>query len=94
MKPLLFSLALLSLLIGIVTLAYAQVNNSYNLSWYTVDGGGNRLAGGSFVMLSTAGQPEAGSALSGGDFRLNDGFWAGGASAIQYAVFLPLIMRN
>lgn len=102
MKPLLFTLALLSLLIGFLALrnsqaqalAPAQVGAGYELSWWTVDGGGNQLAGGDFVLLGTAGQPEAGNALSGGGFELSSGFWPGAAVITRHTVFLPLVMRN
>ncbi|MBN1920177.1 MAG: hypothetical protein JW892_02945 [Anaerolineae bacterium] len=95
-------MAVLSLLIGFLALGYlqtqalapAQVGAGYELTWWTVDGGGNQLAGGGFVLLGTAGQPEAGNVLAGGAFTLSSGFWAGGASAVQHAVFLPLIVRN
>ena len=46
----------------------------YDLSWYTVDGGGGTSSGGDFVLTGTAGQPDAGD-LTGGDFELRGGFW-------------------
>jgi len=108
MKPLLLTLALLSMLIGFLVLgnfqvqalapahagAPAQAGAGYELGWWTVDGGGTQLAGGDFLLLGTVGQPEAGNALSGGGFELGSGFWSGGALADQHTVFLPLVMRN
>ncbi|OQA17675.1 MAG: hypothetical protein BWY63_02303 [Chloroflexi bacterium ADurb.Bin360] len=102
MKPFLFTLALLSMLIGFLALGNfqaqagtpAQASAGYELGWWTVDGGGTQLAGGDFLLLGTVGQPEAGNALSGGGFELGSGFWSGGTLADQHTVFLPLVMRN
>ncbi|MDX9956703.1 MAG: hypothetical protein RBT75_21570 [Anaerolineae bacterium] len=74
--------------------APAQAGDGYELRWWTVDGGGNQLAGGDFVLLGTAGQPEAGNVLSGGGFELSSGFWPGAAVITRHTVFLPLVMRN
>ena len=49
----------------------------YELSWYTVDGGGGQISGGDYELTTTIGQPEAGAA-SGGDYELLGGFWPGG----------------
>ncbi len=46
----------------------------FDLSWYTVDGGGGTSSGGDFVLRGTIGQPDAGT-LAGGDFTLRGGFW-------------------
>ena len=45
----------------------------FDLSWWTVDGGGGTSTGGDFVLRGTIGQPDAGT-LSGGDFVLRGGF--------------------
>ncbi len=89
----------LVLLIGIST-ANAQRNNdpsspqsgSYDLSWYTIDGGGATFStGGGYSLGGTIGQPDAGS-MSGGLYTINGGFW-GGAS-INYNIYLPLTLKN
>jgi hypothetical protein len=88
----------LVLLIGIST-ANAQHTNDpaapqsgYDLSWYTIDGGGAMNSnGGSYSLGGSIGQPDAGS-LSGGSYQLNGGFW-GGAS-INYSIYLPLVLKN
>ena len=56
------SLALLLVLAGAVV--HAQSGGGYDLSWWTVDGGGGSAGGGGFTLESTAGQPDAGPALS------------------------------
>ncbi|MDB6110871.1 MAG: hypothetical protein JWR69_2621 [Pedosphaera sp.] len=59
-------------------LAHAQ---SYNMDWFTVDGGGGTSIGGAFSISGTIGQPDAG-VLSGGGFTVEGGFWSG-ISVIQ-----------
>ena len=66
--------------IGIVVAARAGgetagVPPEFDLSWFTIDGGGvMRSTGGDFELSGTIGQPDAG-AMSGGNFTLNGGFW-------------------
>ncbi len=56
--------------------ANAQSGGSYDLSWWTIDGGGITFAtGGSFALGGTVGQPDASNALTGGAFSLTGGFW-------------------
>ncbi|MBU0490428.1 MAG: hypothetical protein KKB13_01135 [Chloroflexi bacterium] len=69
----------------------AQTGGPYNLTWWTVDGGGDRLTGGSYVLVGTAGQPDA-AATSGGTYVLAGGFWPGGAA--QYRLYLPLTLKS
>lgn len=52
---------------------------NYDLSWYSVDGGGGTSTGGDFVLAGVIGQPDAGT-ITGGDFVLAGGFLAGGAA--------------
>ncbi len=68
--------------------------SGYDLSWYTLDGGGATFStGGSYSLGGSIGQPDAGS-LSGGSYQLNGGFWGG---AFEYRplryLYLPLIVR-
>lgn len=49
----------------------------YELSWYTIDGGGGRSSGGEYELLGTIGQPDA-AWSSGGDYELLGGFLPGG----------------
>jgi hypothetical protein len=88
--------ASLLLIAALVLLAAGSLvsaqTGEWNLSWYTIDGGGATSTGGDLYALSgTIGQPDAGE-MAGGLYRLNGGFWTptrpGG-----YAVYLPLIMR-
>jgi hypothetical protein len=68
------------------------VGIGYDLSWWTVDGGGTTFSrGGGYALGGTAGQPDAGSP-EGSGYTLDGGFW-GGALTRQYHVYLPLVMR-
>lgn len=55
-------------------IAFAQ-SGGYDLSWWTVDGGGATFStGGAYRLGGTIGQPDAGE-LSGGNYTLYGGFW-------------------
>jgi hypothetical protein len=63
-----------SVLCTIALLALAGTARAqFTIDWYTIDGGGAmNLAGGTFTLSGTAGQPDAG-LLGGG--RIAGGFW-------------------
>ena len=73
MKTPLFTLALL----GSVISAQPQ---TFNLDWWTLDGGGDTSSGGGYSVSGTIGQPDAG-VMSGGSFSLVGGFWAGASTS-------------
>ena len=59
-------------------LAAAPALGQYDLSWFTVDAGGEMsTTGGDFELSGIIGQPDAGGAMTGGDFELAGGFWPG-----------------
>lgn len=87
------------LLIGGLLLAASTLAQSpqqaYDLSWWTVDGGGGSSAGSNYTLDGTAGQPDPGSILRGGDYSLEGGFWGGGISGVtMFNIYLPLTMRG
>jgi len=58
---------------------FAGPEGSYDLSWYTIDGGGGTSSGGSFELTGTIGQPDAGvmtGGAPGNEFELVGGFWS------------------
>ena len=56
--------------------ALAQSGGGFDLSWNTIDGGGAASSGGSFIVMGTIGQPDAG-LMTGASLRtLAGGFWA------------------
>ena len=64
-------------LLSMVTLsAIAQTGGGFNLEQNVIGNGGWRSDGGSFMLLGTMGQGNAGSTAAGGGFHLIDGLWA------------------
>ena len=49
----------------------------YDISWYTIDGGGGVSSGGTYTLTGTIGQPDAAYG-SGSEYELLGGFWPGG----------------
>ena len=83
------------LLVGGSLAAYAQTGGGYDLTWWTVDGGGETgISGGEYTLLSTAGQPDAEVPVSGGQYTLLGGFWPGESLVRQSDVYLPIILRG
>jgi hypothetical protein len=78
------TLSFLSAAVFLVTtlVASAQSGGPYDLSWYTIDGGGGTSSGGSYTLSGTIGQPDAGGPMVGGSYSLTGGFWSI-VSAIQ-----------
>jgi hypothetical protein len=97
-----FARALLLVALAVVLLALTlpavrlgadePASPGYTLDWWTVDGGGGTGGDGTgYSLQDTAGQPDA-ALWQGGHYTLAGGFWTG-ASARQYRVYLPLVMR-
>ncbi len=85
------ALLMIILLFG-VGLAIAQSNANYDLTWWTVDGGGHvSITGGPYTLLSGAGQPEAGPAVSSGNYTLQSGFWP--SKNPLHLVYLPIVVK-
>lgn len=77
--------------------ARAQTGGVFDLTWWTVDGGGATwCSGGTFTLGGTAGQPDAGP-YSGGAFTLEQsGFWHhdDNPTAVRLARFVVLPKRS
>ena len=79
--------------LGLGRPALAQSGAGYDLTWSTVDGGGEMFStGGGYSLGGTIGQPDAG-LLVGGSYSLGGGFW-GGAQVVGYTVYLPMVVRD
>ena len=66
-----------------------------DLSWDVVASGGATMSSGSFVLLSTTGQPVVGEASST-SFSLMSGYWAGIVTDIEKfidEVLLPIVLQ-
>src|SRR5271166_1518915 len=48
----------------------------YSIDWYKVSGGGGTSTGGVYSVSGTIGQPDAGAAMSGGNYSVAGGFWS------------------
>lgn len=71
----------------------APAASAYDLSWYTIAGGGATFnTDGSYSLGGTIGQPDADS-MNGGAYSLAGGFWFG-PSAIQHMLYLPLVLKD
>ncbi|MBK8914617.1 MAG: hypothetical protein IPM64_08485 [Phycisphaerales bacterium] len=57
-------------------LTLPSLAGSFDIPWYTIDGGGGTSFGGVYELSGTIGQPDAG-VMSGGSYTLTGGFWAG-----------------
>ena len=68
MKTLFLFLCLL-----IPTISFAQ---SYTIDWYKIAGGGGTSTGGTYQVSGTIGQPDASSAMNGGNYSVTGGFWS------------------
>jgi hypothetical protein len=71
----------------------APLREDYDLSWWTVDGGGQASDGGSYQLTGTARQPDAG-AMSGGGYSLRGGFWARPRPDEPFRLYLPAVLRE
>jgi hypothetical protein len=78
----------------IASIALAQDGGGYDLSWWTVDGGGGIAEAespGPYALDTTIGQPDA-RVWRGGGYTLDGGFWGSGAA--QHSIFMPLVLRS
>ncbi len=83
------------LLLLLAPAVLAQSGGGYDLTWSTVDGGGETFStGGGYSLGGTAGQPDAG-LMAGGIYTLSGGFWGGGtAPAAGSPLYLPMMVRG
>jgi hypothetical protein len=86
----LFLAGLLALILISVVLASPQ---AFDLSRWTVDGGGGVSEGGGYALSGTIGQPDVGYQMTGGDYTLVGGFWGGGEHTVESPLYLPIVTR-
>lgn len=72
--------------IALTCSAPAAQGQTFEIPWYTIDGGGGFSAGENFQMQGTIGQHDASEPMTGGNFVLTGGFWA--ATTVQDPVLL------
>ncbi|MET0554094.1 MAG: DUF11 domain-containing protein [Vicinamibacteria bacterium] len=79
------------LAVVLVALAASPAAAQYEISWWTVDGGGATGAtGGTYTLSGTTGQPDAGGPYAGGTYTLHSGFWSIAASGAGAAADLSV----
>ena len=62
---------ILSLLVSSV--GFAQ---QYAIDWYRIAGGGGTSTGATYQVIGSIGQPDAGVAMTGGNYSVTGGFWS------------------
>jgi len=65
-----------AMLAALLLLSVSAMAQSYTVDWYKISGGGGTSTGGTYQVTGTIGQFDAGSAMSGGNYSLNGGFWS------------------
>jgi len=98
-KPRLLLIGLTLLLLPFPEATLAQQGGGYEITNWTVDGGGGKSASSSYALVGTIGQPDAGQAMTGSSYRLVGGFWGGAVGGVvspvfPHTVYLPLALRN
>lgn len=86
---------ILVVIITIFVTMTALAVSSYQIDWWTIDGGGgfSQSADGQYTLQGTIGQPDTGLS-SGGDYRLEGGFWVILREWVgQFFVHLPLVLK-
>ena len=79
------------ILLAAVSLASAQTGE-WDLSWYTIDGGGATSIGADrYILSGTIGQRDT-VQMTGGVYTLYGGFWQPVSSG-NYRIYLPMILR-
>ena len=64
------------LLLFALLLATAGLAQQYSIGWYKIGGGGGTSTNGPYSITGTIGQPDAGPAMTGGNYSLTGGFWS------------------
>src|ERR1039457_6971419 len=59
-----------------VWFAWNATAQSYSIDWYKISGGGGTSTGATYQVTGTIGQPDASSAMSGGQYSVTGGFWS------------------
>jgi len=85
-------LLVVTIIIFITTTALAI--SSYQINWWTVDGGGGTSQGGDYMVSGTIGQYDTSPMMSGGDYTVVGGFRGGALTTpSSYVGYLPVVIR-
>jgi hypothetical protein len=75
---------------GLLLAGSATAANGFAISRHAIGGGGQRAAGGGYILHGTIGEPVASGFGQGATYGLSSGFWW----PPQYRIYLPLVLRN
>lgn len=88
-----FTLTAVILAVLVLGRALAAPAAGYTLDWWTVDAGGGSSAAGAYQLSGAVAQPEGGT-LSGGNYRMQGGFWQEASQqGATFSIHLPLVVR-
>jgi hypothetical protein len=76
--------------------AQILAQGGHDLSWWTVDDGGDTSGDGTYIMRGTIGQVDAGT-MDDGTYRLTGGFWSGATPDGEvdvWVIYLPIASRG
>ncbi len=65
------------IIVLLVLVLSLHANGDYEITWSTIDNGGGASTGGTYSLVGTIAQPDAGE-MAGGDYKLAGGFWPRG----------------
>jgi hypothetical protein len=94
MKKIVLILLVICLLF-MLAIAVQASQLAYDLTWWTIDGGGGVSQSQGYTLSATTGQPDAGT-LQSSNYSLAGGFWSAAPSApivISYRIVLPLVLK-
>jgi len=74
LKTIMKKFLMLVTLLLMVSLSLCAQN--YSVDWYKIAGGGGTSSNGQYTVSGTIGQPDAGGAMTGGNYSLTGGFWS------------------
>ena len=80
-----------TILLALVSIAFAQVSSSYDLSWHVIGGGVGQMERTGHSLQGTLGQTVSGS-MSSTEHTLCTGFWCQGTE--DFVIYLPLVLRS
>ncbi|MEI6676739.1 MAG: hypothetical protein WCO57_16330 [Verrucomicrobiota bacterium] len=63
-------------LLPLLLAASAACAQNYSIDWSKIAGGGGTSSGSAYSISGTIGQPDAGGALTGGNYSVTGGFWS------------------
>jgi len=74
-------------------ITFAQQENPYRITWYSIDGGSGTSSGGPYTLTGTTGQPDVG-IMSGGNYVLSGGFWPGSFGCVVNLTDLLMLAEH